>query len=44
MYNKKVIISNATLTTTNLKNGYKQKNSCLSHETYHVAHIKIEAI
>ena len=45
IYNKKVIISDATPTiTTNLKSGYKQKNSLLSHKIYHVANIKIEAI
>ena len=44
MYNKKVIISDATLTiTANLKNGYKKKKSLLSHKIYHVANIKVEA-
>ena len=45
MYNKKVIISDATLTiTANLKNGYKQKNSVLSHKICYVANVMIEAI
>ena len=44
MFNKKVIISYATLTITNPKNVYKQKNSLLSHKTYYLANIKIEAI
>ena len=44
MYNKNIIISDTTLTTTNLKNSYKQKISLPFHKAYHVANIKIEAI
>ena len=36
MYNKQVIISDPTLTTTNLKNGCRYQNSLISHKIYDV--------
>ena len=45
VYNKKGIISEATLTiTTNLKNSYKLKSNLLVHIMYHLVNIKIEAL